>query len=291
MDVLRCRGRHVMHDHWFSSLLYGEAFLDDDKVAYFDGRALTLCAFPLAGRDLPDRTEVARWAVGWVERTGAEALLLIAPNCPDLRHLRASRMERFHTWRARLIGREMIAPVIDPAVRGSGARRARRALQAPYEVNIGVGGGMDAARLRLIERFQRDIGMTPYLAGLTAAWPAVLTRKHVSFIEARDASGVRGFIAMHRPFASVAVAIGMARDERASGVGDFLYAQMLVQAGAWGCAAVNLGPSVTPGQFRYKLKWAQPSELPAHASTEWRRGNLTRRHYNLWVPRTMQKSS
>lgn len=290
-DRLRALGLHTMHDHWFSSLLYGEPFLSGDLAAYFDGRGLMLCAFPLRGRPLPSRGEIAAWTQGWVRETEADYVVLVTPYCPDLRALRSCGLERFHTWPARRVSRELIAPCPQSAESGQCPRRLRRGLQAAFEARITTGGSMDAAKLALIEQFQRTIGSTPYLAGLTTAWPAILTRERVQFIEAWDTRGLRGFIAMHQAFEQGAVAVAMARDRDAAGVTDFLYAHMLLQARKLGCDWVNLGSCVTEGQYRFKQKWASPSVLPAYALTEWRRRSVARRRFNLWGPRTMKKSA
>ena len=290
---MRVLGCHGAHDHWFTSLLYGEPSLDNDMAVYFDGRALTLCAYPLVGRSMPERREVAKWASRWVEQTDAQALMLVAPWCPDLRGIRAHGLERYHSWPARHIAQELIAPCpskANPAAPGRSGRRRRRALAEPYEFRVRPGGTMDSAILALVERFHHRMGVTPYLAGLITAWPAILMAPSVSFMEAWQGRLLRGVIAVHRPFETAAVAIAMARDDKAPGVADFLYAHMLRHLGALGCESVNLGPSATPGQFSFKLKWARPSALPPHAIVEWRVPCLARRYFNLWGPRTMQKT-
>ncbi len=278
-----------MHDHWFSSLLYGEPFLDRDLPVYFDGHALTLCAYPLAGSQHPDPRTVALWARDWVRRTQADALMLVAPRCPDLRLIQTEGLGRYWTWRAQLIGREMVAPCGSEEASRERRRRARRASSKPYDFRVRRGGSMDAPTLSLVERFQRRIPSTPYLAGLVTAWPAILMSPSVQFLEAWQGNRLGGFIALHVPFATTAVAIAMAREDDAEGVADFLYANMIQHAGTLGCDGVNVGPSTTKGQFRFKSKWAQPSGLPPRMITEWRRAPATKRTYNLWGPRNLRK--
>lgn len=282
-------GLHTLHDHWFASLLYGEPFLDSNRVAYFDGRYLTLCAYRLATFEEPLLAELADWTRQWVRSTRPDVVSLVTPRCPDLRALACEGLARFHTWPARPIAREVIASSAAPG--GPRTRLHRRALAAPYEVRLTRGGSVVADKLRLIERFQRSIGMTPYLAGLTAAWLAILTSTRVRFVEAWKGERLCGFVALHQAFERGAVAMAMARDADARGVADFLYAHMLEYAGDAGWAWINLCSSVTRGQHAFKLKWAELSPLPAYTLTEWRRPSLARQRYVLWGPRTMQKSS
>ena len=284
-------GVHTMHDHWLSSLLYGEAFLDDDLPVYFDGRGLVLSAFPLTGRPSPTRSDVARWVLHWVSKTNAESVMLVTPQCPDLRALRNRGLERYLTASARTIAQEVLAPCASTDELKALSRHIRRSLNGLFDVKITIGGHMDSAKLSSIERFQRKIGVTPYLAGLTTAWPAILMNSAVHFIEAWDTVGLRGFIAVHRPFEKGAVAIAMTRDESALGVTDFLYAHMLVHARKMQWDWVNLGSSATMGQHLFKLKWGRLSAHPPFALTEWRNPSMYKRRYNLWGPRTMQKTS
>lgn len=282
-------GLHTLHDHWFASLLYGEPFLDAGRVAYFDGRFLTLCAYQLDSCEPAPGPELAAWTRQWVRVTRPDAVCLVTPRCPDLRALTREGLARYHTWPAREIAQEMIARCPSPG--GARTRRHRRALAEPYEPRLTQGGDIVAEKLRLIERFQRSTGVTPYLAGLTTAWLAILTSRRVCFVEAWQAGKLRGFVAFHQAFERGAVAMAMARDADAVGVTDFLYAHMLDFAGAQGWKWVNLCSSVTRGQHAFKRKWSEPSPLPAYALTEWRRPALARQRYVLWGPRTMQKSS
>lgn len=288
-DQLHRRGLHTLHDHRFTSLLYGEAHLDEDMVAYFDSRHLTLCAFPLMGHKSVNSYDISRWARRWVQNTQAEAMLLIGPCCPDMRALERDGFRRYHTWRAHAISGELIAAC--PELNEPLGRRFRRALQAPFDVRFARGGAIDFAKLRLIERFHRRAGCTPYLAGLTTAWPAILMDSEVHFVEAWQGSTLIGFLALHEAFKAGGVAMAMARDHDFKGVTDFLYAHMLLHGRKMGLDWINLGTSVTSGQRAFKLKWADPSPIPPYVMTEWRRPVVARRRYLLWGPRTMQKSS
>jgi Phosphatidylglycerol lysyltransferase, C-terminal len=290
-ERIRAAGRHTMHDHWFASLLYGEAFLDDDLLAYFDGRALTLCAFAVGELAPVHSSRIREWAVRWVRQTGADSMMLVTPACPDLRALQSLGLQRMRTWPARPITRELIATCPANADSLPPHRIARRALALPYEVRIRAGGAIDANQLALIERFTRFTGLTPYLAGLTMAWPAMMSHQRVHFVEAWRNGSLAGLLAMHQAFENGFVAVAMARDTNARGVTDFLYAHMLNHASAMGCAWVNLCSSPTRGHHAFKLKWAEPSPLAAYALTEWRHPLMARRYHYLWGPRTIRLSA
>jgi hypothetical protein len=283
------QGLHTLHDHWFASLLYGEAFLDDDMLAYFDGRHLTLCAYRLGMGEPGSPRDLAAWTRKWVRQTGAGSLMLVSPRIPDLRALERDGLQRFHTWPARPIAQEVIA--ICPPHGASPVRRHRRALAAPYALRTSRGGSVPSQKLRLIERFQRGTGVTPYLAGLTTAWLAILMASEVQFVEAWKDDVLVGFVAVRHSFDRGAVAMAMARDTDARGVADFLYAHMLALGSAAGWEWINLSSSVTRGQQAFKQKWGALSPLPAYALSDWRRAALSRKRYLLWGPRTMQKSS
>ena len=283
-------GSHTSHDHWFSSLLYGEATLDHANTVYFDGRHLLLCAYPVGGEAIQERAALARWTRDWVRSTDAEVVVLCAPRCPDLRLLAGEGLERFHTWPADKRGQELIARCPSP---DSGTdRRRRRAMKAPFTFRATRGGQLDVDKLRAIERFQRVTGATPYVAALTAAWMAILFDPRVHFLEAwRDDKSLAAFIALHQPFARGGVALAMTRELDAPGVTDFLYAHMIEYGSGIGLDWINLGSSATQGQHAFKQKWAAPSEWPAFALTEWRRPALMRRRHVLWGPRNLQRSS
>lgn len=285
---IHTNGIHTLHDHRFASLIYGEAFLEDDIVVYFDGRVLTVCAYRLSDTATPKRSKIREWVHHWVKRTSAESMILVTPVCPDLRTLGSLGFQKIRTWRAEPITRELIAACAGDTDSAPQSRLWRRAWAAPYQMQARPGGAIDARKLALIERFTRFTGMTQYLAALTLAWPALLSDEKVCFIEAWQDGSLMGFVAIHRAFARGGVAIAMARDPLAHGVTDFLYAHMLTQARALGCEWVNLCSSPTRGQHAYKLKWAMPSPLAAYALIEWTRPSLGRRHHSLWGARIVR---
>ncbi len=284
---IRTHGGHSLHDHQFSSLLYGEAFLEDGLLTYFDGRLLTMCAYAVGQEELPQKQWMSKWVISWVRRTNPESVMLVTPRCPNLRGLSSLGYHRFQTWPAEPITRELIATCPGEAAASRVYRRQRHALNAPYRLQLSQGGDMDSRKMALIERFMRYTGMTNYLAALTTAWPAVLSNHDMYFVEAWREESLVGFIAFHRAFEQGAVAVAMARDPVERGVCDFLYAHMLDQAHHLGCTWINLCSSSTHGQHAFKLKWSEPSHFGAYALTEWRR-TQTRRHFNLWGLRTLR---
>ncbi len=288
--TLCARGSHTSHDHWFSSLLYGEATLDCSNMAYFDGRHLLLCAYPAGEQVIHTHSALAKWTRDWVRATNAEAVVLCAPCCPDLRALAREGLDRYHTWRPHGRGVELIARC---AGQGDELKsRQRRAMKARFKFGVSRGGYVAMDKLRVIERFQRVTGPSPYLAALTSAWVAILLDSRVHFMEARREDGsLAAFIALHQPFARGGNAVAMAREPNAPGVTDFLYAHMIDYGASIGLDWINLGPSVTDGQHLFKKKWAVPSEWPAFSLTEWRKPSLMRRRHLLWGPRNLQQSS
>lgn len=281
-------GSHTSHDHWFSSMLYGEATLDQANTVYFDGRHLLLCGYPV-GKDMPmERGALAQWTRDWVRRTAAEVVVVNAPYCPDLRALAREGLERYHTWRPDERGLELIARCRAPC--GEPNPQQRRAMKLPFSFKVTQGGQLDVEKLRVIERFQKVMGANPYTAAVAAAWMAILLAPRVHFLEAwRQDDSLAAFIALHQPFERGGVALAMARELDAPGVTDFLYAHMINYGSTIGLDWVNLGPSATRGQYLFKKKWATPSGWPAFSLTEWRRPSLMRRRNMLWGPRNLKR--
>ncbi len=105
-------------------------------------------------------------------------------------------------------------------------------------------------------------------------------------VEAWDSGGwLAGFLMMHRPFDSVAVATFLFHDHVTEGVSDLLYHGMLEHARALGARYVNVGASPTRGQYDFKVKWGGAPLVPPYHCAVWARGHLARRNYISWGPR------
>jgi len=281
-------GISTFHDYWFNSLFAGEPYLEDGLLAYYDGRVVTLCGFPL--RDVPTikPSIYNRLAQKWVKERKAESIIFIGPKPVSLQALaneglRLVAQEKRHRFAAELF--------IDCSGNpGSIFKRRvfRRAKIRDFQLTVRRGGMMSSEYFRLVELFYRQRELTGYLAEMAFALPAMLRSHKVHLIEARRNDRLCGFVAVHKPFVDICVGLFLATDNGINGVCDFLYAAMLDQAKHMGASFVNVGPSPSAGHYDFKLKWGGQPRVPPYYFVQWSRGKIARRFHTSWGPRLIR---
>lgn len=285
--LIRERGVCTLHDYWVSSLVSGEPFYEDGVLAYYDGRVVELCGFPLRGGPAPGADVLRALSERWVGR-GADAVLYMGPDALQFRWLDELGYRRVERYGGDAISAEL---VIDCAERAGGifsTRTYRRARAMGFASSVGRGGIVSAEHLRLVEGFYQLRQMSGYLAEIAFALPAVLRSPRVHLIDARHDGRLCGFVVLHKAFADLVVALFLAHDNRTPGVCDFLYAAMLDQASAMGASGVNIGPSPTRGHYGFKRKWGGEPAVPPYHLVRWARGQLAKRLYASWGPRLVR---
>ena len=283
--ALRSLGLATVHDYWLTSLTAGEPFYEGGVLAYFDGRMVTLSAFPL--RDCaPPADEALRGAARrWVSGRKAEAVLFVGPR--PVRNLlgRDSGLRLIARAHRPVTSAELLIDCDDRHAEARSRRRCRLGLAAGMRLGTRAGGVVSAQHFALVERFYRLRHLSSFLADVSFTLPALLRSRRVHLVEAWDGRRLAGFVMMHRPFDAVAVATFLFHDHLTEGVSDLLYHGMLAHARGLGARYVNVGASPTRGQYDFKLKWGGLPLVPPYHCTVWARGHLGRRNYISWGPR------
>jgi hypothetical protein len=276
------------HDFWTMSLSLGEPFFEGGCLTYFDGRQVTLCAFPLRNTLPITGSAIRGLARSWARVAGVEAICLVGPRRLSLRCLEQHGFHRTKEQPRRAIGCELLIECTGNPGTIMTRRTYHRSICAAFESKQRRGGPIRAEHLELIELFYGVRELSGYLAELAFALPALLRSSRVHIIEARRDCRLLGFLAWHMPFFDVAMALFLAHDHRTPGVSDFLYGQLLTNARAIGARSVNVGPSPTRGHFVFKTKWGGRSVVPPYYFTEWAKGKLARRVHTGWGPRIVR---
>jgi len=278
-------GVSVHHDHAVQGLWYGEPFLQDGVLAYFDGTAVRLCGAPLEGEPAASADTVLRLVSEWGGRPEVEEVAWTGPMAMDLAALAAQGYRCLEVRGGHAISAEVC---LDCTNAGPPARRRvrgwhRRRLAARHL----RGGRSTALQLRLIERFLRARGIHKNEPDATLAIPALLAQPEVHIIEAWSDAGLCGLVALHKPFRAIAVALLIAHDDETPGTCDFLYGEMIDCARTLGAAAVNVGSSPSEGVYAFKRKWGGRPAVPAYHRCRWTRGRLLRRRHTTWAARLL----
>lgn len=281
-------GLSTLHDHWFTSLFAGEPHFEDGVLAYFDGRVVCICGFPLQSSQPIARSLILHLAGKWVCERGAESIVFIGPAAKGLNKLKKLGLRVVNEQRPSKIASELSIDCTNGPGSVFHRRIYRRSRALDFIVSIRTGGVASAEHFQLIETFYRSREVTGYLAEIAFALPAVLRSPRVRLVEARKDGRLCGFIAMHKPFANQVVGLFMACRQDMPGVCDFLYGAMLDEARRLGASRINLGPSPSKGHFDFKRKWGGEPLVPPYYFVQWARGVLALRFHTAWGPRLLR---
>jgi hypothetical protein len=285
---IRREGLSTTHDYWFNSLFAGEPFVQDGLIVYYDGRIVSLCAFPMRNTTKLDAVVCRQIAHRWVSERGAEGVIFVGPRSVDFAVLAKLGLRKTWEEKPRRISAELFIDCSDRERSAFNRRLFRRSRALGFEVCVRTGGIISAEHFRLVERFYAERQLTAYLAEVAFVLPAVLRSEKVRIIEARQAGYLHGFVAMHKPFCDTAIGLFMMCNQQVPGVSDFLYSVMLEQAYALGASYLNVGPSPSSGHFNFKLKWGGEPKVPPYYFVQWGRGHLSRRFHTSWGPRILR---
>jgi hypothetical protein len=281
-------GLSTLHDYWFNSLFAGEPYFQEEMLAYYDGRVVTLCGFRLRDAPAIDDATCCQLARYWVREHGAESVIFIGPHPVDFSVLAEEGFRRVVEERPERIAGELFIDCTNHPGSVFARRVYRRARAMEFELTLGNGGIVSADHYRLVEQFYQKRRMTGYLAEIAFALPTIFRSARIQLLEATKNGRLCGFIAMHKPFTDTAVGLFLASDRKVIGVCDFLYGCMLELAREWGATTLNLGPSPTRGHFNFKVKWGGKIGVPPYYFVQWSRGSLARRFHTSWGPRLVR---
>ena len=255
-------------------------------MAYFDGREITLCGFPVTDDGNSGVSAQCRRLNRWIGR-GVESVLYVGPQPIDGRRLiRAGYQKR---WVSRRCKRS--AELITDCTGGSGTilstRTFRRAIKKPFELHRRCGETLVWQHLALIEHFFQNRNLTAVLADQAMAVPQMLNSPEIELIEAWTGNVLSGFLTLRPAFRKTSVAYHLFTNG-APGVADFLMAHSILRVQERGAKGLNLGSSPDSGIYSFKLKWHGVPEVSPYYAAHWVRGPLARRHYLSWRTRLVR---
>src|ERR1700720_1798352 len=228
--LIEQHGISTFHEYWFNSLFAGEPYLEDGLLAYYDGRVVTLCGFPLRDIPIAKASIYDRLSQKWVKDRGAESVIFVGPKPVSLQALSNEGLRRVAQEKRHKFAAELFIDCSGNPGSVFKRRVYRRAKMMDFQLTVRRGGMMSSEHFRLVEIFYRQREVTGYLAEIAFALPAMLRSRKVHLIEARRNDRICGFVAMHKPFVNTCVGLFLATDNGINGVCDLLYAAMLDQA-------------------------------------------------------------
>ena len=280
-QIYQC-GVSTYHDYWFMSLFFGEPFFEKGITTYYDGRIVTVCGFPLNGDSEIKNAEFRHIAKRWVIERKIDGLLFIGPRPVDFSFLKNYGFRRTELQSRCNINSELSIDCTNNPESVLNKRIYRRTQLIEFESKVKSGGIVSAENIRLIEQFYQKEEISGYLAVLAYSIPCILKSQRVWLIEARKDKQLCGLLALHKPFADIAMALFMVHDHCTVGVSDFLYCKMLDQAKRVKANKVNIGTSHSEGAYNFKIKWGGRPEVSPLYFVKWMRGHLARHLYTSW---------
>jgi hypothetical protein len=281
-------GIATLHDYWSMSLVFGEPFFEQGVLAYYDGRIVTFCGFPLRGESPIENKLILSLSQQWITERAVEAVVYFGSNHLDFRRLKHYGFRRTDYENATEQSSELF---LDCSIAPEAIYNLwfyKRAAKIGFKSRVRAGGIIPANYLKLIETFYQNTEVTGYLANIAFAIHAILRSQTVHLIEAWRENRLCGFATLHKAFSDVAVGLFLAHDYKTPRVSDFLYGETLIYARRLGVAHINIGPSPSLGHYSFKRKWGGQPIIPPTFYTQWTRGNLARRYHTAWGPRIVK---
>ena len=284
---VRDRGFSINHDTELLAVSLGEPFLQDGILSFYDGRILSVAAFPFTQGGIICPEQLRDSVAGFLLSRPAEIVALWSPNKVDLQFLRRKGFSPSVRYHGAHIKAELVLDC-NRAILEQKRRHLRPAVREQMRLRITRQPPVQVGHIRLIEAFFRERTMTPYLFEQFICLHVLRVSRDVRWLQAFCGEQLCGLAAVREPFATTDLALFLARDKNVKGVGDFLMYHMIATSIDGGKQFLNMGPSPTEGHYRFKLKWGAAAAVPPYRYIEWSRGTLRRRTYTNWNARALQ---
>ena len=267
------------------SLALGEPFIKDGLLHFYDGRVLTISAYPFAEQHSSLCSRVRQLTETWCRRARIDLVTIWSPERVSLSFLASSGFKRTTFFPPKKMGAEMIVDCTDKQLAIKHTQRVRTLTKCCLNVNAVTQPKIQASHMTLIEGFFSSIEMTAYVFDLVTSLHGLRSLGRIRWLEAFHEQKLCGLAAVHDAFDSTDLAIFLARDRDIPGVSDFLAHHIIDSSRNLGKRYVNLGPSPSKGIYRFKQKWGGQPKVPPYFYAEWGRGPLGRRNYSSWAAR------
>lgn len=254
----------VDQDYYVLAGIWGEPFLCDDTMCYFDGETLQVVGSPMgsprSGGSTRVRDVIAEWVrddrVWFVNYYGPHRLASpgkgwdLLYSCPP----RPWNIELFAT--------------LPHHCRPSDIRRLER---RGFETWVGRREFLAHEHLRLLRDLAKRDTLLASDVGCLTNIVSFLRGEATTVFEARAGGKLAGFLVAHDFFPGRPLMTAAAFDRAPSGVSDLLYHLALRHYADRGAREMGMGYSADEGLFQYKAKWGIARQGPPSFQFIWQR--------------------
>ncbi len=275
------------HDFRYYSVFYGEAFLFDEFIYYFDGRDLRVTGYDLQGHSIRSAAlaDIIRAAENHAR------VRTVTAECPrpvSLARRGLSFTREILAYPSPQYGYEMI--LNHGAAESKTVRKSvRRAQKNGLTTVSPITRDLTHQHYLLIDRFVRRFEPSPFFgAEFVASIYHLLSRKLTLFLNCYNGQRIVGFT-----LATVLRSLGIshmtisAGDE--SGVSDLLYHHMIRSLRQRGARRISFGFSLNKGLFNFKRKWGAEPTWAGGYEILWYRDGASRIPQSLWATRIARR--
>lgn len=243
----------------YYSGFYGEPFLLNDCLAYFDGSVLSMSAFPLRQRDAPaGGPAILKSIERFFQYPGLRCFRIWGnyETLPPIIEHNGKVLKRVLQNDADPEDREAIIDVasFDLETNKPARNQYNQTRKLGFVTAVNKVDRLGAEHLALVEMFFDTHKMHPQHASYYLTLPSLIRNENVWLIEARFDGKLMGFGVMSRPNETSACLL-TAFSDHAKPAMDAVYGRMLEYAKEESIAKINLGYSVSDSLLRFKRKW------------------------------------
>jgi len=254
----------VDQDYYVGAGLWGEPFLCDGVLCYFDGETLQVMGSPMGGGWPEGRARVAGVIRDWVRD---ERVWFVNYFGPFQLSDPGSHWTLLYSCPPRAWNVELFAPLPPHCRRGDVRRMERRG----YETWVGRRDYLTHEHLRLL----RDLAAREALPASDVACltniVSILRGEATTMFEARAGGRLAGFVIAHEFFPGRPLMVSAAFDPAIAGASDLLYHLALQHYAERGACEMGMGYSAEEGLYRYKAKWGIVRQGPPSWQFIWQR--------------------
>lgn len=256
------RGIAMLHDVHLCSSIYGEPFLGEAGLFYFDSELLTYCGFPLLDQSSSpaSQEQELRQAVALLHPKG---VLYLGPHHLATSLLWQSSLYPIVSRRHSTLSAELFVSCNSALRRKAYGNACARRLTVKWGLASEIGNShfrimANALRSRNDAAHTRDVLMRlPFFIGSSCEVITVLEKGEVcGFGLCRKA--LRNATAFHYVF-----------HDGAGGIVDVIIRALIDDAMTSDVPAINLGSCCTEGQRSFKIKWGAEPWVPTLVTVLW----------------------
>jgi hypothetical protein len=238
----------VDQDFYVGAGIWGEPFLCDDVMCYFDGETLQVVGSAMGSCRCDNCSRVDAVIQRWVRDQPVSFVNYFGPHeiAPP-----GERWDLVYSCSPRHWNVELFAP-LPPRCRVSDLRRLER---RGYTVWTGRRDFFTHEHLSLLRALAAREALLASDVGCLTNVATILRGEATTLFEARAEGRLAGFVVAHDFFAGRPLMVCAAFDRTLPGVSDLLYHRVMRHYAERGAPEIGMGYSAEEGLYRYKAKW------------------------------------